>query len=604
MKKAFVAPFSWLFWLSAGMFAIALAQQVHAQAAPVGPTAAAPGAAGGAQQPVAAPGSAQQPVTAQSPSAPQPSAASQPPGASKAPAALVATKPAPVNTFSILEYDVDGNTLLPTPDVERAVMSHMGENKSLTDIEAARVELEKLYHDRGYKTVVVNIPPQRVADGVVRLHVSESPVGKLHIAGSKYHSLRAIRDKVKQVQPGAVPDFPELQKELAEVNQNADLRVTPVLKASETPGKVDVDLVVQDTLPFHASLEVNNRYNAQTTKLRTTGELRYDNLFQRGQSISAQYQIAPERLDDAKVLSVSYVAPILPRLVLAVYGVHNDSNIAAIGDLNVIGKGDIFGLRLISPLPTESPTFYHSFTGGLDYKSFKQNVLVQSSGDTVASPADYPEFVLQYSATWLADAPQGDYLAATGTGRSATTFDAGLSFTIRGLGTDRTQFADKRAGASDSFMIFHPGLQREQIIWHGWSWMGRVEGQFASGPLINNEQFPGGGADSVRGYVEAERLGDTAVRGSMEVRTPQLLNHSFKNIDRSYVFLYADAANLRTLQPLPGQEATFTLASAGIGLRFHGYGFTVDLDGARTFKDGFVTPAKRYRGLFQLIYSY
>src|SRR5512143_54082 len=134
MKKAFVAPFSWPLWLSAGLLAAGL-QQVHAQAAPSGPAAA-----------------------------------------------------APVNTFSILEYDVDGNTLLSTPDVERAVMSHMGENKSLTDIEAARVELEKLYHDRGYKTVVVNIPPQRVADGAVRLHVSESPVGQLHIAGSKYHS--------------------------------------------------------------------------------------------------------------------------------------------------------------------------------------------------------------------------------------------------------------------------------------------------------------------------------------------------------------------------------------------------------------------------------
>ena len=153
-------------------------------------------------------------------------------------------------------------------------------------------------------------------------------------------------------------------------------------------------------------------------------------------------------------------------------------------------------------------------------------------------------------------------------------------------------------------MTFHPGLQREQILWHGWSMMGRVEAQLASGPLINNEQFPGGGADSVRGYVEAERLGDTAVRGSFELRTPHLLAKAFKNVERSYVFAFVDAANLRILQPLPDQEATFTLASAGLGLRFRAEGFTVSLDGARILKDGFVTPAKRYRGLFQLIYSY
>jgi len=552
MKQAYVAPFSWLVWLGAALLASA-GPQAHAQAAPTS----------------------------------APSAART-----------------PVKTFPILEYQVEGNTLLPVPDVERAVMSHMGENKSLSDVEAARVQLEKLYHDRGYKTVIVNIPEQRVADGVVRLRVSESPVGQLHIAGSKYHSLEGIREKVKELAPGSVPDFPEVQKELAEVNQNADLRVTPVFKASETPGKVDVDLLVQDKLPFHASLELNNRYNAQTTKLRLTGELRYDNLFQRGQSISAQYQIAPERLDDAKVLSVSYVAPLAPRLILAAYAVHNDSNIAAIGQLNVIGKGDIFGLRFISPLPVESPDFYHSFTGGLDYKSFKQNVVVQESGDTVASPADYPEFVLQYSATWLGNAQDGDYIAATTTGRSDTSLDAGLSFTIRGLGTNREQFADKRAGASSSFMTFHPGLTREQILWHGWSMSGRVEAQLASGPLINNEQFPGGGADSVRGYVEAERLGDNAVRGSLELRTPQLLNKRFKGVDRSYVYVFVDGAHLQTLQSLPGQEATFDLASAGLGLRFRGNGFTASVDGARILKDGFVTPAKRYRGLFQLIYSY
>ena len=45
----------------------------------------------------------------------------------------------------------------------------------------------------------------------------------------------------------------------------------------------------------------------------------------------------------------------------------------------------------------------------------------------MASPADYPEFVLQYSGTWLGDAPTGDYVAATSTGRSDTSFDAGLS---------------------------------------------------------------------------------------------------------------------------------------------------------------------------------
>ena len=122
--------------------------------------------------------------------------------------------------------------------------------------------------------------------------------------------------------------------------------------------------------------------------------------------------------------------------------------------------------------------------------------------------------------------------------------------------------------------------------------------------MLNNEQYSAGGADSVRGYTEAERLGDNGIRGSLELRTPQLLAQRFAAIERSYFLLFTEAAHLTILDPLPQQEAEFTLASAGLGLRFKAYGLTVNLDGARILKDGSVTFAGRYRGLFQVNYTY
>ncbi len=107
---------------------------------------------------------------------------------SPAPPATGSAAP-PVRTFFLQEYQVEGNTLLPTIEVERAVMTYLGENRSIKDIDAARGQLERAYHDRGYRTVVVNIPEQQVNQGIVRLRVTEAPVGKLHIEGSRYHSL-------------------------------------------------------------------------------------------------------------------------------------------------------------------------------------------------------------------------------------------------------------------------------------------------------------------------------------------------------------------------------------------------------------------------------
>ena len=57
------------------------------------------------------------------------------------PAAAPASAPAnaaPVKLFPILEYQVEGNTLMRTIDIERAVMPYLGEGKSIKDVEAAQ----------------------------------------------------------------------------------------------------------------------------------------------------------------------------------------------------------------------------------------------------------------------------------------------------------------------------------------------------------------------------------------------------------------------------------------------------------------------------------
>jgi hemolysin activation/secretion protein len=531
-------------------------------------------------------------------------AADSPPNAAPSGPAPSSARPAE-RKFPILEYRVEGNTRLTRIDIERAVMPYLGVGKSIKDVEAARQNLEKTYHARGYQTVLVNIPQQEVSSGIVRLSVVEATVGRFEIKGSHYHSLEVIRATVQELQPGATPDFNEVQKELAAVNHSEDLHVTPVLRASTTPGQVDVDLDVQDALPLHGQLEANNRYSANTAHLRLVGEVSYDNLFQSNQSASIQYQIAPENPMNAEIGSISYVIPTKSGPVFALYAVHSDSNIGAVGALNVIGKGNIYGLRVIEPLASTSSSFYHNFTAGIDYKDFKQDVVLQGSGD-LASPARYAPFTLDYNATWLdaLDATRHARAAVTG-GRSNTNLDLGVSFLVRFIGgTDAEQFAAKRFGADPNYFIFRPGLQRQQILPGNWSLVGKIDGQLASGPLITNEQYGAGGIDSVRGYTESERLGDDGVRGSLELRTPQLLTQRAPRVQQSYLFLFADGARLKTVDPLPDQQSEFHMASFGAGFRFKLAGLSCDLDGARAASEGFVTRAGSYSAQFRVNYAW
>jgi hemolysin activation/secretion protein len=506
--------------------------------------------------------------------------------------------------FPVLEYQVEGNTLLKPVDIERAVTPFLGIRKTIKDVEGARRLLEKRYHDLGYQTVLVNIPQQEVSAGIVRLAVTEGSIGIVQVKGSKFHSLDEIRSTVAELNPGVTPDFKVVQKELGEINHSPDLKVTPVLRASSTPGQVDVDLDVQDQLPLHEMVEVNNRYSPNTSHTRLIGEISYDNLFQSNQSASIQYQVAPTKPSDAQIWSLSYVAPLGGGPILAGYAVKSDSNVAAVGNLNVIGKGSIFGLRLIEPLANSGLTFFDSMTFGFDYKDFKQDVMLQGADDA-SSPARYAPFSLAYSGTWLAPADPAHASAATTGGRSSTNLDLGASFVIRALGgSDANQFAVKRAGAEPSFIVLHPSVERQQLLPGNWSLIAKADGQLASGPLISNEEYGAGGVDSVRGYAESERLGDNGARLSAELRTPQLSFKRIAGLEQTYLFLFGETARVQVVEPLIGQHDEFHLNSIGIGGQFKYGGVLGYLDGARALSDGYVTRAGDYSAQFRVTYSH
>ena len=87
--------------------------------------------------------------------------------------------------FDILEYVVDGNTVLSVPDVEEAVYPFLGEGRSAADVDMAREALEQVYRSKGYQTVQVAIPQQGIESGIIHLQVVENPVGRLRVVDSQ-----------------------------------------------------------------------------------------------------------------------------------------------------------------------------------------------------------------------------------------------------------------------------------------------------------------------------------------------------------------------------------------------------------------------------------
>jgi hemolysin activation/secretion protein len=454
--------------------------------------------------------------------------------------------------FNILEYVVDGNTALPVPVIEEAVYPFLGEQKTAGDVDRAREALEHAYQSRGYQTVQVYIPQQGVESGTIHLQVVENPVGRLRVVNSAYHSLQMIKATAPSIAEGKVPNMKELRDDIIALNQQPDMRVTPRLKAGRAPGTVDVDLEVQDSLPLHGSVEVNNQNNQDTTPLRTVGTVSYDNLWQLGHSVALSYQVAPERPSDAQVFSGTYLFKI-PRTPLAflIYGVKSDSNVAALAGTLVVGKGNIVGARAIVTLPG-TDTFYHSITAGIDRKDLLQNVI--TAGVESRAPVLYYPISIAYAATEQEK-------------NEITQFNASLNFAVPGVGSGSLEFDPQRFDALRQYIYLKMTASRVQPLPWGMSLFGKFEGQITNDPLLSSEQFSVGGANSVRGYLEAEELGDYGALGTIELRSPSFGQDISSKIEDWHLLAFFDGAAAYIRDPLEEQQSAFHLAGAGVGMR-------------------------------------
>lgn len=483
------------------------------------------------------------------------------PTPSPPPTPTAAAGDAPVAHFNVFEYRVEGNTVLPIDRIERAVYPFLGENRTVADVESARAALESAYRAAGYGTVLVDTPEQRVTEGVVTLQVVQAPVARLRVVGSRYYSQGRILEKVPALAEGQVPNFKAATEQLATVNRSADRRVTPLLRPGKVPGTTEVDLRVEDKAPLHGSVELNDRYSPNTTHTRLLASLHYDNLWQLEHSIGIQVQVSPEDTSQVRVISGSYNVPVDNGLWVFSAIRSDSSTVAGVGGISVFGKGSIYGLRRVFLLEGNDK-LNHTLTAGLDYKSFKESVAV-GSGTGFETPIHYLPLSLGYSAA-LSDT-QGSWQGGLG-----------LTAAVRGLmSSSELQFDNKRYMAQGNFSILKFDVARTQSLPRGLSLFAKLEGQVTNQPLISNEQFVAGGVDSVRGYLEATAVGDNALRGSIELRSPNLIAEregAWLGALRANAFV--DGAGLWLKSPLPAQARRFGLLGTGIGLRLQAFRHT------------------------------
>jgi len=515
-------------------------------------------------------------------------------------------------TFAITDYQVEGNSVLPPDKINEIVSSYRGPQQHMRDVEQARSELEKAYRQAGYPTVLVIVPQQTIENGIVRLSVVESKLGEIRIKGNRYFSDRDILERLPSLKTNILIYEPIFLQELNQANSNPDLEIAPVLALGQTPGTVDLELKINDRLPLHATLELNDRGAPQTPREQLNASIQYTNLFNRDQLLTFQTVQTPQDWGTVQVYGLSYVAPIKQSgRTFAFFGAYSHSKSVldgstlpvSQGSINVPGNSIIAGGRYIFPVETD-PKLSQQISLGIDYKHLNETKasFPGSLGTAiVTSQVNYAP--LSFNDTLVYPDNAGTMkISGTAKGYVAGMVPGGSKEDFGGDPNDPINHPGNRAGSTGTFLILQGAVERFQDLPLGSALSIKADGQWASEPLIAAEEYFAGGIDSVRGYLESEALGDDAFHWTLEFLSPIFpAIHPNPYKENVQFAAFYDAAYLRTLQPPPGQLDRQDLAGAGFGVRLKvtDY-FQGRVDIARALKDAAFTRAGDYFVHFSL----
>ena len=206
------------------------------------------------------------------------------------PAATGSVTNRPARGFNVQRYHITGNTVLP-PEKVGALFTNVpeafGTNVTIDGIRAAVKQLQTAYRERGFVTVSVGLPPQKLTNGIVKVKVIEGRLAVINVTGNDHFSTANVLRALPSLHTNMLLNSHVFQRELDMANASRDRSIYPVIGPGPDPGTSEITLKVKDRFPLHARVEYNNTGTVGTPNDRVSFNAEYDNLWQLEHSRSA-----------------------------------------------------------------------------------------------------------------------------------------------------------------------------------------------------------------------------------------------------------------------------------------------------------------------------
>ncbi len=516
--------------------------------------------------------------------------------------------------FTVNSFVLEGVNILPEAEVQLAIRSWTGVPVSFDDLQRACDAIQNLYRSKGY-TVQAILPPQKIANGVVKILITEAKLGEVIVEnpqGPTRFSKELAASFITYANPLGDPlNMDAVERAIIILNETPGVMVSSQLEPGQKDGDTNIRLQLTQPDIVQGRVEANN-YGS-----RTTGA---------NQGVVALNFNGPLGIGDSASINgitsegSQYVqgAISLPGsrdgLRLGLAGTYlqykNVSNYATTG-----GAGDAWTTGVSAAYP-----LIRGQSGNLN-GSVNYDIKSYNNRNTISNTV-----ISAYNINNVSAGLSGNFVDSIGYGAinsgSVTAVLGNLSI----LNTSMPYYSQYYVPGSNpavyqpitpstfSKLTFSANRNQQLVADGATTFYTALSGQFASTNLNSAEQFYLGGPYGVRAYPVAQSGGAQGGIFTMEVR--HQLQEKFTvsaffdgGVVQQYKFIYPN------WQGLTNANNTYSLMGAGVGAKwdyegwnigamvawkvgqnplYNSYGQPVNTDGTTTQPRGWITGSYNF----------
>jgi hemolysin activation/secretion protein len=464
-------------------------------------------------------------------------------------------------SFKVSGFEVQGPELVPREQVMAILNGFTGRDITFSELRTATSAVERLHAELGYEVVRVLVPEQEIQPGdKLKLQILDARLDVITVSGNDHFTAESIQESLLVLQPGALINTVEMDKNLRLINDNPSKIVRVQLEPSNKPSLVDAKVQVSDQNPLVAYLTLDNSGTNATGDYRMGLVLQHNNALNKGHMASLQYATSPGHWSEVEVFGLNYKVPLYSfnsMLELA----YSDSNVNAgnlslgASSVSVAGAGTSAAIRWVKLLDRLA-TFDQRLTVSYEFKQFVSQVQLNGAGPNLVPELESRPVGVSYSLTEAIDSRQRSFQLAY------------FKNYVTGGNNSTDQYKLNNIAAKADFDVIRAKASWSEQVAPGWRFTADLDVQHTDYSLIPGEQFGAGGVYSVRGFEERVLSADRGIRQSLELMGPNVAVIFGNVFERLQFAAFIDAAQLKFNNARQGTPVEPHLMSYGVGARF------------------------------------